>query len=150
MCCNSNLKGEKDIELMFMSYMNKVILYSKKDFYKANKRITQHEIFSLNEFDSTGEEERVNRIEDVSANKDLAEIAATDIEDLFTDKTIYMAVKGLSTKQKQVLYLKHVKGMTEREIAETLHITRQAVSKTRKAAIKNILHEYMKHKESIN
>lgn len=47
-------------------------------------------------------------------------------------------IKPLTTTQKEVLYLKYFYGYSDSEISDKLHITRQAVNRTKNRALEEL------------
>lgn len=66
---------------------------------------------------------------------------SNDIADHISSEKLFNCVKTLTDRQKEILSLVYVKQMTDKEIAQYLGITQQAVSKTRKNVIKKIRKE---------
>ncbi|MEK4485780.1 sigma-70 family RNA polymerase sigma factor [Psychrobacillus sp. FSL H8-0484] len=64
-----------------------------------------------------------------------------DIVDHITSENLFKCLRKLTDRQKEILSLVFVKEMTDKEIAQRLGITQQAVSKTRRNVIKYIRKE---------
>lgn len=64
-----------------------------------------------------------------------------DIVDHITSENLFNSLRKLTDRQKEILSLVFVKEMTDKEIAQQLGITQQAVSKTRRNVIKYIRKE---------
>jgi RNA polymerase sigma factor (sigma-70 family) len=65
-------------------------------------------------------------------------IQSDDIKDYIADPVLYEAILTLSDKQREVINLAYVKGLSDTEISKVLNKSQQAISKTRKKALKNI------------
>lgn len=61
-----------------------------------------------------------------------------DIADHISDDKLFNCFKALTDRQKEILSLVYVRQMTDKEIAQYLGISQQAVQKTRKNVIKKI------------
>ncbi|SES10480.1 sigma-70 family RNA polymerase sigma factor [Psychrobacillus sp. OK032] len=64
-----------------------------------------------------------------------------DIIDHIASHKLFNCLRKLTDRQKEILSLVYVKQMTDKEIAQYLGITQQAVSKTRKNIIKKVRKE---------
>ncbi|WP_391122235.1 sigma-70 family RNA polymerase sigma factor [Psychrobacillus sp. L3] len=64
-----------------------------------------------------------------------------DIIDHISSDNLINCLRKLTDRQKEILSLVYVRKMTDKEIAQYLGITQQAVSKTRRNVIKNIRKE---------
>jgi RNA polymerase sigma factor (sigma-70 family) len=71
-------------------------------------------------------------------------IQSDDIKDYIADPVLYEAILTLSDKQREVINLAYVKGLSDTEISKVLNKSQQAISKTRKKALKNIYNFIMK------
>jgi len=69
-----------------------------------------------------------------------------DITDHVSCSILYDSLNSLTEKQKQVINLVYVEGLSDTEIATLLNKTQQAVSKTHKKALKNILNYIERYK----
>ncbi|MCM3759151.1 sigma-70 family RNA polymerase sigma factor [Sporosarcina aquimarina] len=58
------------------------------------------------------------------------------------DKRLYKIISKLSTRQKEILYLLYIEGLTEYEIAQKLVISKQSVNKTKNQTLKKIKQDY--------
>jgi RNA polymerase sigma factor (sigma-70 family) len=65
-------------------------------------------------------------------------IQSDDIKDYIDDPVLYEAILTLSGKQREVINLAYVKGLSDTEISKVLNKSQQTISKTRKKALKNI------------
>lgn len=68
-------------------------------------------------------------------------VLSKDIVDHISSDNLFHTLRKLTDRQKEILSLVYVRQMTDKEIAQHLGITQQAVSKTRKNIIKNIRKE---------
>lgn len=64
-----------------------------------------------------------------------------DLADHISDDRLFNSFKKLTGRQREILSLVYIRQMTDKEIAQHLGITQQAVSKTRKNVIKKIRKE---------
>lgn len=73
-------------------------------------------------------------------------ISNGDLEQQITCPLLNNAYKSLTIKQKEIINLAYVEGLSDTEIALILNKTQQAVSKTHKKALENMLNYINNHK----
>lgn len=66
-------------------------------------------------------------------------LSKEDITKQISSPTLYQALNGLSPKQKQIINLAYVNGLSDTEISKLLDKSQQAVSKMHKNALGNLL-----------
>jgi RNA polymerase sigma factor (sigma-70 family) len=60
------------------------------------------------------------------------------LEDQISSQELYQALLSLTPKQKKVLQLTYVKQLLDKDIANRLGVSQQAVSQTRRTALKKL------------
>lgn len=61
-----------------------------------------------------------------------------NLSEIISNKQLYMIVDNLKPKNKELLYLLYVKGLEEKEVAQMLGLTIQAVNKRKNTILKQI------------
>lgn len=144
MCLEDSRITEQDAENIIKAYIKKVIVRSRERFDSIIRARSAHEEYTLNTATTGFVEDNISQLEDESFT--LEESIAIDplhLETVFTDEKMYIAVKELSSKQKNVLYFIYFKDISEQEIANILGLTRQAVNKIKQTALKKIMRKYI-------
>ena len=119
----------------FTGYIKAVIQNAATDYKRKLLKSIEHEI-SVADFSSIPQELLSYDDNSFLLEKD---IIYSDIENLFTDEKYYRAMKGLTDKEKLVLFLTVIKEMKADEIAEIINITKDNVWKIKSRAIKKFL-----------
>lgn len=134
---------EKDalLKAHFCSYVQKTITLTALQLKKASAEKRSKENLSLNVVDPEFKEERVNLVADDAVDF-LKEIelgeGADDFSELTENKKIIDAFLGLTKKQRTIFYHCILLGERDLDVAARLGITKQAVNKTKRGAIKKI------------
>ncbi|WP_157796253.1 sigma-70 family RNA polymerase sigma factor [Bacillus xiapuensis] len=127
-------------QIRFTTFISDTLYYNAINYDKRIRKIAQRHPLIINK--PVGEEDG-NTLEDVLMDP-YAEIKIEDllqsssIEDYIVDSVLYEALKELPPKQKQVIDLAYVKGLSNTEISKRLGKTQQAVSKLHKKALEKI------------
>lgn len=121
-------------EICFISYVEKTLRLTAKEFYRKNRIIQSREMYILN---VTNTETGTEMIEAIPDNTDIVEEVANaeETENLmknFIDTGLIEAMRKLKTKQKLVIYKMFIEEKTRQQIAKELGISLQAVSKIKK------------------
>ncbi|WP_068983851.1 sigma-70 family RNA polymerase sigma factor [Lysinibacillus xylanilyticus] len=124
------------LEKEFKIFYSKIVLvtyFSKSLYYAAQKydqKIRRYQSFK---------EELLEQNEDSFFYAENINVTDSDnIANYVADKSIFKAINKLTDRQKQILYLLHIKEMTEIEAASIMNISQQAVNKGKNKAIKEI------------
>ncbi|MDI2588937.1 sigma-70 family RNA polymerase sigma factor [Psychrobacillus sp. NEAU-3TGS] len=113
-----------------LSYLIKVLHYESKHFdHKLRTYKHRYQLILTNDLETPIFFEK-SYSDSIDSSK--------DIEDHISNEKLFTCFKTLTTRQKEILSLVYVRQMTDKEIAQYLGITQQAVSKTRKNVIKKI------------
>lgn len=139
---NENIsKTEEDIENMFKNYIRKVIEHTKMEYDKARNEVMTYETVT-----DIGMEEFTKLVDYNSSVHAIPEEilikSYRDIENLFSNDKLFVIIKGLPPRHKQILYLKYVEDKTDEEIAQKMGVKRQAITKTRNQALQMIMENY--------
>lgn len=130
---------EHYFEMRFLGFVRKHIHYEALHLLSKNRARQQQEPLTLNMMvggeDGSGFE-RIELLEDPNRSVEEEVVEHTlELGNLTEDPALHRALLGLTEKQQTVLYLLYVKGMTEQEIADLLHVSQQAINKVKKASL---------------
>ncbi len=122
-------------EISFISYVNKILYYSHKDFYKYYKNIDAKEKLILYNYSGLEKiyniaDDSIDIIEQINMNNPL-----TYFKEILTDFNIVKELDKLTENQKEVLYKCIVEGKLDTEVASELGRTKQTINKTKKATL---------------
>ena len=146
---NENISAENvdNVEYMIRKYIKKVIMFSRKQYDRLNRFITVHEELAFDEIDEINDkfyDQSIDCIMDSISFKESTDVDYNHLENIFANERLHNIVKELTLKQKQLLFLKFIKDMTDQKIADNLGISRQGVGKIKNSAIRRIINEYVK------
>ncbi len=133
------LKSKLDTEfkkfyqnLRILSYVIKMLHYESKKLDKKERDYRKkHELI----LDTDTEKFQIPYVDIVSNTNDISEEIASE--------KLFLCIQNLSRRQKDILSLVFVKQMSDKEIANQLKISQQAVSKSRKRILEIIRKELM-------
>jgi len=95
-----------------------------------------------------GEETSLDLLADEQAYNLLDEIVIKgDLDEHVTCPILYNALNSLTKKQNEIMNLAYVEGLSDTEIGLRLNKTQQAISKTHKKALENMLNYVENHKK---
>lgn len=122
------------------SYLHKSIVLNAREFKKRQLRLYKREELTLNTIDSDFSEERIDTISDKTVDfiEEIIESKDIDFTEIFPGEDLISSINNLTDNQREILSLKYVKELEEKEIATRLDISIQAVNKTKKAALDKI------------
>lgn len=132
-------KNDLEMERNIKAYLQKKIECAAKHYRKEYFMRKSHESF-LNENNKVADDS--TEIMQHLFQGDLSDADIFFAEQLFDNYTLFKAYRSLTDKQKLVVYLKYVFELSEPLIAKRLRITRQAVSKRNKAALRSLFTNY--------
>jgi RNA polymerase sigma factor (sigma-70 family) len=122
-----------------VSYFSKIIPYKAKNF---DAKIREHREKYLPILDKpiNNDEDSVNIVNNLADESSAitADFYSDKLEDYIHDELIVKAVKTLTKRQKQILFLSYVHDLKDVEIAELLNISQQAVTKIRLNSLKKV------------
>mgnify|MGYP001465405966 CR=1 FL=1 len=125
-------------EVRFTKYLSSTIKYVTIDFLRKRKITEQRNPLI---FDTPLEENNETTLGEFLAGRQLiseskeAVVTPLDYVESFENELLYKAFLGLTQRQKLVITLSYALCFLDREIADYLAISKQAVSKTRAAAL---------------
>ena len=136
----NTLAENANIEYRFINYIKKTLKHAKIKYDIRNRKISLMETL----FDDMSALSGLDITDDCTNNalEAIAESSSCSIENIFTDKKLYLIVKNLSQKEKDILFLKYVKEMTDCNIASALNISQQATTKAKNKILSRILRQY--------
>ncbi|WP_019913614.1 sigma-70 family RNA polymerase sigma factor [Paenibacillus sp. HW567] len=118
-------------EIRFTTYISSLIRFSSIDFDKKERRLEKRMILNL-------EDKYMTTQESFSNDAHLESIASSSL--------LYNGMLLLTMKEKEVLVESYINSLSDTEIAKKKNISQQAISKTRKNALKK-LREFMTREE---
>lgn len=150
---NPSLNKKEEIEKMFqihvykiqlLTYFSKILHFESQRFDKKIRHLHKTQALILDKNIDDGETTFLDLIGESQAcyNYCSTLIDSNNLTSLFEDKLLHDIISKLSTKQKKILYLLYIEGLTEIEIANKLAITKQAVNKTKNQTLKKIKENY--------
>ncbi|MEN2767335.1 sigma-70 family RNA polymerase sigma factor [Ornithinibacillus xuwenensis] len=113
-----------------ISYFSKAIRFTAQGYDKKVRSLNNRFLLILDSTTDKESSEETQSLED--------DILYTSLEDYIQDKHLYDAIKSLTDNQKRILYLAFIKNMTDTEISKILNVTQQAISKSKKNALKKV------------
>ncbi|CAM3299245.1 sigma factor-like helix-turn-helix DNA-binding protein [Filibacter tadaridae] len=120
------------------SYLHKSIVLNAREIKRKHLKIYSQEDLILDKLDPEFNEAKIDSIPDKSVNfiEEITVPKDIDFTEIFTDRTLALAINNLTKKQKTILFLRFVKQFEEKEIAKKLRISIQAVNKIKNASLK--------------
>lgn len=139
--------AEHYFEMRFLGYVRKHIHYEALHLISKNRSRQQQEPLVLNMVLGDDEGHGMERIDllvdpQMSVEGEVVE-QTEELVNLTEDPGLHQALLGLSQKQQTVLYLLYVKQMTEQEVANTLHVSQQAINKVKKSSLGHLRRRYV-------
>ncbi|TYR78891.1 sigma-70 family RNA polymerase sigma factor [Priestia megaterium] len=147
--CNHNQANREKLDLefkkfyfniRFISFVSNTLYFNAVNYDKKYRKISKRHPLTVDK--PLGDEEDSSfkdLIIDTNADIRVEELLnSLDIEDYVANPTLYAAIKELSPKQKQVLNLVYVNGLTDTEVSKRLGKSQQAISKLHKKALGKI------------
>lgn len=119
-----------------VSYFSKTIYYEAINYDKKIRKFSENTLLILDKPISDGNSCLIEQIKDDSINK--YSLESNNIEDYINDSRLLNAVKILTERQKQILYLAYIKDLKDTEISKLLLVSQQSISKTKKTALRRI------------
>ncbi|MFB9325927.1 hypothetical protein ACFFSY_08300 [Paenibacillus aurantiacus] len=127
--------------IRFTKYLNSLITNGRIDFVRKNKRSEERELVIFNKQISDEEEAEIGELlTAVYSGDDLPQVTTNPdvFQEQINNEWLYEGFSLLTSKQKVVITLAYSALSRDSEIALLLHVTQQAVSKTRKSALQKI------------
>lgn len=126
--------------IRFTSFVSNTLYFNAINFDKRYRKVAKRHPLTLDK--PIGDEENHTHkdiIKDESADISIDSlVTSTKIEDYIIQPMLIEAVKTLSAKQKEVIDLVYVCGLSDTVIAKNLNKTQQAISKLHKKALEKI------------
>ncbi|MGR6898350.1 sigma-70 family RNA polymerase sigma factor [Rummeliibacillus sp. BSL5] len=157
--CNPTIENEKKLDnafrkfyfhIRFISFISTAIYFNAVNFDKKHRKIQQRHPLTVdrplgNDEDGTFKD----LITDEKAQIHIDHIIQKEsILDYLEDPQLCSAVEKLTEKQKEIINLAFVNGLSDTQIGKILNKSQQSVSKTRKKAIQNIIQSFKGGKNS--
>jgi RNA polymerase sigma factor (sigma-70 family) len=128
-------------DIRFTSYISTALYFNAINFDKRYRKMLKRQPLTVDQSikNDTSQPSLNTLLVDTEAEVQVDDILRSEnIEDYVTNPVLYEAIQSLTEKQKEVISLAYVKGLTDTEISKVLNKSQQAVSKIHKAALKNI------------
>lgn len=135
-------------KIIAISYLRKVIHYESRNFDKKIRNEKKKELLILNQ-PIENDLFLIDLFEDEGLNQKMECEISNDIKDHLMNHDLLKAIKSLTPKQKEVLYLYFVKELKDVEIAKKMKVSQQAVSKLRNKALQKLKEEILCLKMSL-
>lgn len=131
----------------FISFISSSIYFNAVNFDKRQRKYSSRNLLTIDSTMQNDEEITFKDIiEDTKSEITIEKLSISDdIADYLINPILYKAVQSLSVKQKEVLNLVYIKGLSDTEIAKLLNKSQQSVSKIHKIALRKI-HDYIREK----
>lgn len=128
-------------KIRFISHISTTLKFNAINYDKRQRLIQSRYPATLDA--PLNSEEGEGTIIDLIANEAAFDPSADfyldeDIIDHVSCRILYEAINGLTHKQKQIINLAYIKGLSDTEIGFVLNKSQQAISKTHKKALANI------------
>ncbi|KGR86172.1 sigma-70 family RNA polymerase sigma factor [Lysinibacillus odysseyi] len=128
-----------------VSYFSKTIHFTALHYDKKRRLFEHRNILFLDRPANEGHEgggyssvSLKELIEDESASTMFEEKIEKELGDFIQNPAIYNAILTLNERQKQIFYLSFIKEMSDTEIAKRLHVSQQAITKSKNNALKKV------------
>lgn len=132
-------------KIQLLSYFSKVLHFESQKYDKKIRHMNSVNQLILDKNVNEGEGTVLDLIEREQPLDELEfsiPVSSYDLELVFEDKHLYKIVSSLSPRQKDVLHLLFVEGLTEIEAAQRLGVTKQSINKTKNQTLKKIKQDY--------
>ena len=137
-----------EVKIRFTAYIKVVIENEFKDYLKKVRPLDKE--ISFEEF--AGKKALLS-VDDDSAFFMERNVIYASIEDFFTDKRHYRAMKNLSHREKTVLYMTVIEDMSAEQVAEALNMTKDNIWKIKSRAtehfMKNLSDEILQEQQGL-
>ncbi|PLR76237.1 hypothetical protein CU633_16760 [Bacillus sp. V3-13] len=154
--CNPTIENRERLDqtfkifyfnVRFISFISSSLYFNAINFDKKQRQYSSRNLLTVDSFIQNEEEVTFKDIiEDPESEITLDKLSISDdIADYIINPLLYEAVQTLSTKQKEVLNLVYLKGLSDTQIARLLNKSQQSVSKIHKKCLGKI-QDYIKEK----
>lgn len=128
-------------EMRLVKYISSLIHYSSIDFDRKQRKIRSKAQLILDQ--PLSEDKENTAIKDLipaenSEPSSLLEEDCNTLEDLATTSALYNSIRSLTEKERSVLTWHFIHGLTDTEIARKTGVSQQAVTKTKRNALKKL------------
>ncbi|MGM9949219.1 MAG: sigma-70 family RNA polymerase sigma factor [Lysinibacillus sp.] len=132
-------------QIRAVSYFSKTIHFTALHYDKKRRLFDHRNVLFLDrpayeggEAGGNGSISLKELIEDEAASKMFEEEMERELGDYIQNPILHDAILALNERQKQLLYLSFVKEMTDTEIGRWLHVSQQAITKSKNNALKKV------------
>ncbi len=122
------------------AYISKAIRTEAINFDREDRKYRRRFTLTLDRPAEEGDDHTYK--DDIESTMDLSDKVETRLEDIIKSyPSLGNAIGSLTVRQKRVLFLSFVEGLTEKEIAQKLRASQQAVSKSKRKALDKLRRE---------
>jgi RNA polymerase sigma factor (sigma-70 family) len=134
--------------IRFTTFLSSTLYFNAVNYDKNHRKIRNRNQLTLDQPIGEGKEYSFKDfLEDPNTNINVENIMrSSDIKDYLVNATLLKAIDKLTIKQKEVIDLVYVKGLSDTDIGILLGKSQQVISKLHKKALKSI-HEFIKMNE---
>ncbi|KGP90069.1 hypothetical protein N780_07215 [Pontibacillus chungwhensis BH030062] len=123
--------------LRFTSYLSTSLYFQSVNYDKRMRRFAEHNALTLDQ--SVGDEDGITFKDQVLSEGEVLYMEApTSLKDCIDDDLLLEAYVSLTDKQREVLDMAYLFELKDTEIAKRMDTSQQAVSKSRKKALKKL------------
>ncbi|WP_345243116.1 sigma-70 family RNA polymerase sigma factor [Pontibacillus salipaludis] len=123
--------------LRFTSYLNTSLYFQSVNYDKRMRRFAQHNALTLDQ--SVGDEDGTTFKDQLLNEGEILYMESpTSLKDCIEDERLLEAYFLLTDKQREVLDMAYLLELKDTEIAKRMNTSQQAVSKSRKKALKKL------------
>lgn len=123
-------------EIRFVKYVSLVLYYESIHFGLKQKKRQNRMLLILDQ--PVADKHKETILEQLATNEFETEETEESLEEQISSKELYQALLTLTPKQKKVLQLTYVNQLFDKDIASRLGISQQAVSLTRRTALRKL------------
>lgn len=126
--------------IRFTAFIANTLHFNAVNFDKRYKKISKRHPLTVDKpLGDEGNSSFKDLIEDINAQIKIEDLLqSSKVEDYIVDPLLHDALKMVTSKQKEVLDLAYVQGLSDTEIGNILGKTQQAISKLHKKALDTI------------
>lgn len=122
------------LEARFTSYIASLIHFSAINYDKKNRLYKDRHQLIMDQ----NENKDHPYASIVPAETDTYHFVERNLQQVITEKRMYEAIQQLTDREQRILCYLYIYEMTEKEISSQLQVTQQAISKTKRLAIKKL------------
>lgn len=136
--------------IRFTSFISSTLYFNAINFDKRHRKVLYRHPLTVDKPLKKDEDSTFKDfIVDSKSEIQIDDILNSDrLSDYIIDPALYRAIETLTARQKQIIFLTYVKGLTDTEIATLLNKTQQSISKTHQKALQN-MYQFLKTNKEV-